>query len=118
VTNIAVPTQDTSFVESNNYVVFNQVVVNNTTLAGTWGPTLGKGYASLNGAQLRYVGPAPVAVTLNYTPFVAGSFQLKWSQGTLLEAPALSGPWTTNLNTSPYVVNPTAAQKFYRVRVQ
>ena len=39
-------------------------------------------------------------------------------QGTLLEAPALSGPWTTNLNTSPYVVNPTAAQKFYRVRVQ
>jgi hypothetical protein len=118
VTNIAVPTQDTSFVESNNYVVFNQVVVNNTTLAGTWGPTLGKGYASLNGAQLRYVGPAPVAVTLNYTPLVAGSFQLKWSQGTLLEAPALSGPWTTNLSTSPYVVNPTAAQKFYRVRVQ
>jgi hypothetical protein len=118
VTNVAVPTQDTSFVEGNNYVVFNQVVVNNTTLAGTWGPTDGKGYGSFNGAQLRYVGPAPVAVTLNYTPLVAGSFQLKWSQGTLLEAPALTGPWTTNLNTSPYVVNPTAAQKFYRVRVQ
>ncbi|MGA2659723.1 MAG: hypothetical protein ABSH34_19625 [Verrucomicrobiota bacterium] len=111
----AVPTQDTSFVESNNYVVFSQVLVANTTLAGTWGPTDGKGYGSLNGAQLRYVGPA---VTLHSTPLAAGQFQLQWPQGTLLEAPTLKGPWTTNLNTSPYMVNPTAAQMFYRVQVK
>jgi hypothetical protein len=110
----AVPTQDTSFVEGNNYVVFNQVLVTGTTLTGTWGPTDGKGYGSLNGVQLRYVGPA---VTLHSTPLAAGQFQLQWPQGTLLQAPTVNGPWTTNLSTSPYMVTPTAAQMFYRIQV-
>jgi hypothetical protein len=44
---------------------------------------------------------------------------LSWPQGTLLQAPTVSGPWTTNNATSPYIVNPTAApQMFYRVQVR
>ena len=111
----AVPTQDTSFVEGNNYVVFTNLLVTQRTLAGTWGPTAGKGYGSLNGVQLRYVGPV---VTLQYTPLTNGQFQLEWSQGTLLQAPTLKGPWTTNSNASPYLVEPAAAKMFYRVQLQ
>ncbi|MGC3958071.1 MAG: hypothetical protein QM813_09075 [Verrucomicrobiota bacterium] len=44
--------------------------------------------------------------------------QLTWPRGTLLEATSISGPWTTNANTSPYLLTPTDAQKFFRVQVQ
>lgn len=43
---------------------------------------------------------------------------LSWPTGTLLEAPSLSGPWTTNSATSPYTNLPVGSQKFYRVLVQ
>jgi hypothetical protein len=39
---------------------------------------------------------------------------LTWSAGLLLEANAISGPWTTNSATSPYTNTPTGAQKFFR----
>ncbi|HEU5072249.1 MAG TPA: LamG-like jellyroll fold domain-containing protein [Verrucomicrobiae bacterium] len=40
---------------------------------------------------------------------------LTWSAGHLLEADALTGPWTTNaVATSPYTNTPTGAQKFFR----
>jgi hypothetical protein len=53
--------------------------------------------------------------TLSIVP--AGSqLQLTWSFGTLLEATSVTGPWTTNVNTSPYLVTPTGPQKFYRVQ--
>jgi len=39
---------------------------------------------------------------------------LTWSAGQLLEANALTGPWTTNAVTSPYTNTPTGAQKFFR----
>ena len=47
-----------------------------------------------------------------------GKLVLTWPNGTLLEAPAVTGPWTTNLNTSPYTNNITGPQHFYRVRVR
>ena len=44
---------------------------------------------------------------------------MSWSQGTLLQAPAPIGPWTTNTATSPYLFTPASPQQtFYRVRVQ
>jgi hypothetical protein len=47
----------------------------------------------------------------------AGSqVRLTWPFGTLLEATNVTGPWTTNLNASPYLVTPTGPQKFYRVQ--
>lgn len=39
---------------------------------------------------------------------------LTWSAGTLLEATAVTGPWTTNSATSPYTNTPTGAQKYFR----
>jgi hypothetical protein len=43
------------------------------------------------------------------------NLQLTWANGTLLEANAVTGPWTTNNATSPYLVAPVGT-KFYRVR--
>jgi hypothetical protein len=42
---------------------------------------------------------------------------LSWSQGTLLEAPAVTGPWTTNSATSPYPVPANQAKQFYRLQI-
>lgn len=112
VTQTCVPTQDTSFVESNNYVVFPNVVVTNASLNGTVGPANNKAYGSLNGAQVQYLGPNLV---LQLASITGGSLRLQWAQGTLLEATNVTGPWTTNTAVSPYTVSPTAPQKFYRL---
>ncbi|HWH70356.1 MAG TPA: hypothetical protein VNT26_13300, partial [Candidatus Sulfotelmatobacter sp.] len=111
----ALPTQNTSFVESNTYVVFSNVLVTTNTLAGTWEPVTGKAYGSLNGAQLQYLGPA-VSLTINRLP--GGQVQLQWPAGTLLEASSLSGPWTTNAAASPYTPSAATGQKFYRLIVR
>lgn len=47
-----------------------------------------------------------------------GNVTLTWSEGILLEAPAVTGPWTTNNAASPYTFSPTAPQKFYRVQFE
>jgi hypothetical protein len=47
------------------------------------------------------------------------NLQLNWSQGLLLQATNVTGPWTTNISaTSPFTVSPTAPQMYYRVRVE
>ncbi len=46
---------------------------------------------------------------------ILNGLQLQWSSGTLLEAPSLAGPWTTNNAPSPFTIVPTAPQKFYRL---
>ena len=62
--------------------------------------------------------PVPPSVTLSVVKSGAG-VQLQWTQGTLLEATTVKGPWTTNASAvSPFTVNPTGAQRFYRVLVQ
>ena len=44
---------------------------------------------------------------------------LSWSQGFLLQATNVTGPWTTNLTaTPPFTVIPTAQRMFYRVQVE
>lgn len=59
---------------------------------------------------------AGAAVTLGIVS--AGSqLQVTWPYGTLLEAASLTGPWTTNSATSPYLVTPTGGAKFYRVQI-
>jgi hypothetical protein len=42
--------------------------------------------------------------------------QLIWPSGTLLEADTITGPWTTNHATSPYLLAPAGDKKFFRVR--
>jgi hypothetical protein len=115
VTRTALPTQDTNFVLGNNYVVFTGIIATNASLQGTIAPAAGKAYGSLNGAQVQYLGPS---VFVQFTPISGGQFQLTWSQGTLLEATNVLGPWITNAATSPYTVTPTGPRKFFRVQVQ
>ncbi|HZO57052.1 MAG TPA: LamG-like jellyroll fold domain-containing protein, partial [Bryobacteraceae bacterium] len=47
----------------------------------------------------------------------APNLRLSWPQGTLQEALSVSGPWTNNPASSPYVFPPAGLQKFYRVLV-
>jgi hypothetical protein len=112
VTQTALPTQDTNFVLGNNYLVFPNVVVTNGILNGTITPAAGKAYGSLNGAQVQYLGQN---VVLQFKPVSAGALQLQWSQGILLQATNLGGPWTTNNATPPYTVPPVGPQMFFRL---
>jgi Glycosyl-hydrolase 97 C-terminal, oligomerisation/Glycoside hydrolase 97 len=75
---------------------------------------------------VRYLGPPGgycnvaeiqiLAPTLNYS-WYNGQLTLSWgSGGILLEATNLPGPWTTNTAaTSPYTVQPTLQQEYFRV---
>ena len=63
---------------------------------------------TINGSQ-------PVNITLQMS---GANLQLTWPQGTLLQTTNLTGPWVTNLATSPYLVSPTNGRMFYRIRVQ
>ena len=41
--------------------------------------------------------------------------KITWSQGLLLEASEISGPWTTNTAASPFIFTPGGTQQFFRV---
>ncbi len=69
---------------------------------------------SLYDAGLQVAPP----VTLNAVPGPGRTLVLSWSQGSLLQATNLLGPWVTNTAASPYSVAETNAQMFYKVRVQ
>ena len=57
--------------------------------------------------------PVSLAIRLSGTNTV-----LSWPAGVLLQAPALSGPWTTNTSAvSPFTVTATQASQFYKVLV-
>jgi hypothetical protein len=57
----------------------------------------------------------PVTISLSRS---GANLLLTWPQGTLLQATNLTGPWATNLATSPYLVSPINGQMFYRIQVQ
>ena len=60
--------------------------------------------------------PPPVRLQMQLS---GTSLQFNWSQGSLLQATNVTGPWITNNSaTSPWTVAPTAAQQFYRVQGQ
>jgi hypothetical protein len=65
---------------------------------------------------LSLAGAAPVTVGVQKLP--SGQVQLQWTTGTLLQAPSLLGPWTTNSSPSPYLFTPSAPQMFYKVQTQ
>jgi hypothetical protein len=88
-----------------------------TSLRNVAGPTLAftpaQVFALYNSAFQLPVTP----VTLNIQR-VGANLQLSWPSGTLLEADAITGPYTTNNATSPYTFAPAATKKFFRVKVQ
>jgi len=111
----AAPTNDNAFILGETYLTWNGIAVTNATLTGTWnGGNSKQTLATLNGAQLQYIGPV---VTLTAQPAANGQVQLKWSSGTLLQAPTVLGPWTTNTASSPYMLTPTPTtpEMFFKV---
>jgi hypothetical protein len=59
----------------------------------------------------------PPDVTINIQK-IGLNVQVSWPQGTLLESPKATGPWTTNSSPSPLVITNPADTKFYRVLVR
>jgi hypothetical protein len=51
---------------------------------------------------------------LQIKPVGGGQVQVTWPGGTLLQAPAVTGPWTTNVATSPYTFTPSSSQQYFR----
>lgn len=60
---------------------------------------------------------APDVATLSIERVGTG-VRLVWSQGALLEAASLAGPWTTNSAASPYTIANPVGNKFYRLILQ
>jgi hypothetical protein len=113
ITKTAAPTNDNAFVEGGTYLVFPDIAVTGTTLTGTWAAgNATQNLADINGAQLQYIGPI---VSIDAIPVGNGQVRLQWSQGTLLQASEVTGPWTTNSATSPYTVTESNPQMFYKV---
>ncbi len=82
----------------------------------TWTQQVGSGVNTGSGSIT--VGMVqPPEVTLSFKSSGTG-LELSWSQGVLLEATNITGPWTPNAATSPFPVSPTEARKFYRVQVR
>jgi hypothetical protein len=59
---------------------------------------------------------SPADPTLTITKLSGGDVQLTWPFGTLLQAPAPTGPWTAVSATSPHTAS-ASGQKYYRVLV-
>jgi len=70
------------------------------------------GNVTINAATLTY-GPN----NLKVQHVGGGQLQVTWPAGTLLEAPAVTGPWTTNSAPSPYTFTPAGTQKYFRTIV-
>ena len=66
-------------------------------------------------ASAGVTGVSPVTLSIQRS---GGNLILTWPRGTLLEADNVTGPFVTTSATSPYLIAPTATQKFYRVQVQ
>lgn len=69
---------------------------------------------ALTSAQVteHYTGVAPPSLTI--APPVDGKLVITWS-GLLLQAPNITGPWTTNTTAvSPWTNTPSGAREFYR----
>jgi len=52
--------------------------------------------------------------TLSIQPYGVGQVKVTWSAGSLLQAPSVTGPWTTNPAVSPYILTPAGPGTFYR----
>jgi hypothetical protein len=84
------------------------------TLTFSVAPLMGSTYSAWNGLQI-----VPVAIstpTVSIQAVSGGQLQVTWSGGQdiLLQSTNLSGPWTTNSATSPYVFTPAEPVEFFR----
>jgi len=98
-----------SFLMGDNVYVLGTFIATNTTLVIDQNEADGHGYMSA--VIVRSLAPPPAI------QWSGSNLQVSWLYGTLLEATNITGPWTTNIATSPYTVAPVGPMKFYRVQV-
>jgi hypothetical protein len=107
-----------------NFVVFNNVHASGGTLSVDVLPTSPvpthnpNGEADVNGAQIQLVSydVAPPAVVVNETKS-GSSLSVSWTEGILMTATNLTGPWTPIYAPSPVSTTTTNKTQFYRVVV-
>ncbi len=107
-------TLDNSTPTTNSLVYGTPLTISTTTTLRAFATKTG-GYPSAASGGTYVIIPPTVVLDLQRT---GTNLQLTWPQGTLLESGSLAGPWTTNPATSPYLLNPTADQKFFRAQVR
>lgn len=84
----------------------DEVAIFKSTLSSNQVYTL---YASATGVPPP---SSPIAISR-----IGGNIQLQWTAGALLQATNLLGPWITNTTaSSPYIVNPTNTQEYFRTK--
>jgi hypothetical protein len=69
------------------------------------------------GASTVVPGRVVTSVPISIARSGPGTLALTWSQGALLQATNLAGPWTTNTAASPYTVAPTNSQMYFKLLV-
>ena len=57
-------------------------------------------------------------VELNIARAAGKNLTVTWPQGTLLQSTNLLGPWTTNTAASPYTIQPSNSQMFFKALLQ
>lgn len=57
-----------------------------------------------------------IPLEISLTPVGGGQLMLSWPAGILLEAPEVTGPWTTNTAVSPYTLMMNGPRKFFRIQ--
>jgi Concanavalin A-like lectin/glucanases superfamily len=83
------------------------------------GGTVNYGNSGISDATFDIGLLAVPSSTLSIGAGSGGNLKITWSQGTLLQATNILGPWVTNsAATSPYSVAPTNSQMYFKVRVQ
>ena len=98
-----------------SYTELNTTYPANFPLA--WNQQAGSTVSTASGS-ITVIGNTPPQVQLQ-SGRSGANLVLTWSQGILLEAPTVNGPWTTNTTaTSPLTVLPSEAQKYFRIQVQ
>jgi len=107
---------DNSALFTNVHVTNGGLLINETPIGLQSDGVTPNAEPDFNGAQLQAVSLDPVSLAST----VSGSgLTLEWANyGTLLSATNLAGPWEPEAGAiSPYVVSPTNAIKFFRVKI-
>jgi hypothetical protein len=70
---------------------------------------------TIPGATTTTAGTVVTPVPINVARSAGGNLTLTWSQGTLLAATNLAGPWNSTTAVSPYTVAPTNSQMYFKL---
>jgi hypothetical protein len=98
-----------AFQMGDNVYVLGTFLATSSSQVITQNEADGHGYMSC--VIVRNLAPTPTITQSGSNLLVA------WPSGTLLQAPAITGPWTTNHSTSPLTVVPNAPTMFYRTQL-